>query len=95
MNMRRAESATVEPWRLVRAAEFLRCDLRWLLTGEGGRYVAQQDSYVKPYSKGALEMADIYEAMTPVDQAHFSACANLMQSGIWPEYNAWSTRRGK
>jgi hypothetical protein len=78
--MKRKVAASLTAENLAHAATFLRCDLYWLCTGEGGEYVPQQ----KACSTTALETADWIDSLEGEKRARAYAFVNLMRQGRWP-----------
>jgi hypothetical protein len=82
-NLRRKPKGGMRAELLAHAADFLRCDLRWLCTGEGGDYVPASDVRV---DRLAREVAEVMTAMNHSDRWKAYGMFNLMRRGYWPVF---------
>lgn len=80
-NMRRKPNASMSALLIAHAAAFLRCDLYWLCTGEGGEYVAH-----KAYRRASREAAEVLEGMSSDDAWKAYALVTQMARGFWPTF---------
>jgi hypothetical protein len=78
-NLKRKPGSSLRPEHVARAARFMHCDVYWLCTGEGGKYVPEQ-----PFSALALELAKLVDTMP--EKARAQACMLLFMAskGHWP-----------
>jgi hypothetical protein len=74
---------------VARAAEFLRSDLFWLCTGEGGEYVAAGGA---PLSEFARDIANWIDALSPDKRAQFIRIAWELTRDRWPAVSDDPTR---
>ena len=68
---------------LAYAADFLRCDLHWLCTGEGGEYVRATNP---EFDRLAREIAEGVTRWEEGDRMKFYTIFNLVNRGVWPTF---------
>lgn len=83
-NLRRKANGGMRAELLARAADVLRCDLRWLCTGEGGDYVGAKEGYTRM----ASEVAAWIDAMNENDRLKAYAICVQMNRGYWPTFTS-------
>lgn len=81
-NLKRRPGSTLRPENIARLARFLECDLYWLCTGEGGKYVAANTNGGMSFI--ALEVAKWIEEMDESTKAIAFALLYQLRSGKWP-----------
>jgi transcriptional regulator with XRE-family HTH domain len=79
-NMKRRAGATLRPENCARAARFLRCDLYWLCTGEGGAYVPELEQ-----SLLVRDVATWLDEMPEEERAKAFVIMYCMKRGNWPK----------
>lgn len=83
----RRPGSTMKPEHIAHAAKALHCDLYWLCTGEGGRYVPAQKS--AGYTYFATEAARMLDDLPPVDRERAFLVVYQLCHGRWPvSFNA-------
>lgn len=78
----RRPGSSLRPENLAHVARILRCDLFWLCTGEGGRYVPAAPS--TGYSFLAAEAARLMDAFNDHDKERAFVVVYQMSKGCWP-----------
>jgi hypothetical protein len=94
-NMRRKSGGSdgMRVGLIARAAEFLRCDLRWLCTGEGGDYVPAGGP--GELSEFARDIAQWIDGLSPEKRAQFVMIAWDITRDRWPVVADEQTRPAK
>ena len=80
-NMRRKPNASMSAQLIAHAAAFLRCDLYWLCTGEGGEYVPRKD-----HTRLAREVAEWLDEMSDDERWKAYGMVIQMRRGFWPTF---------
>lgn len=80
----RSPSATLKPSDTAHAAKFLKADLYWLSTGEGGDYVPERDG--DPFSPLTMEMAQRIEELDVEARAYAYVILALVARGERPAF---------
>ncbi len=80
-NMRRKPNASMSAQLIAHAAAFLRCDLYWLCTGEGGDYVPHRE-----FDRLSREVAEWLDEMNSDDRWKAYAMVLQMRRGFWPTF---------
>lgn len=95
-NMRRKSGGSdgMRVGLIARAADFLRCDLRWLCTGEGGDYVPA-GGVGGELSWLAQEVGRWIDDMEAGDRDRFAAIAWQITRGRWPTFDDERTRTAR
>jgi hypothetical protein len=90
-NLRRKANGGMRTELVAHAAEFLRCDLHWLSTGEGGDYVAAVDLR----QRVASAFADMLLTFNYDQVLDAFVAVNTWRQGSWPTFTAEPARAGK
>jgi hypothetical protein len=85
-NLKRRPGSWLKPDKVARAGRFMQCDIYWLCTGEGGKYVpAMKPGAIESHSFLVAEVAKWLEGMTPAEQALVFATVYQLKHGHPPQ----------
>lgn len=82
-NLKRRPGSTLRPEHIAKAARFLRCDIYWLCTGDGGKYKPQEGGSVL-----AQEVAKWLDEMSEADRGRAFSVMYQIRLGNWPVMTA-------
>lgn len=85
-NLKRRPGSSLKPEHVAKAARFMGCDIYWLCTGEGGKYVSEATMKTGTYSFIASEIARWVDDLSDVDRARAFELFYRMSKGDWPMY---------
>lgn len=91
-NLQRRPGSRMEPQNVARVARYLRADIYWMCTGEGGEYVPEVSE--PEFSLLARDAAAWLDAMSDDDRWKAFGMLNLMTRGHWPVFHAVPAQRG-